>query len=190
MSRCSSAKTFGGSDLASGVCTVARRSADPRLRGGRLAQGSFETANAQPGEGSRHAVYDARALCDQALALAIGPLGILFGNRRYAHHAAMAPFPTQRPEEPPLEQLGVQPIGLCPSMFPRNCHTRGMDHARLDPTRLKPAREPEAVAAGFEGQRNPRDLFTGPDCLIAPAMEQTKQPFWARLQLHARLTLN
>jgi len=61
---------------------------------------------------------------------------------------------------------------------------------RLDPARPKPARQPEAVAAGFEGKRNPRDLFTGPDCLIAPAMQQSKQPFWARLQLFARLTLN
>src|SRR5712672_1084308 len=65
-----------------------------------------------------------------------------------------------------------------------------MDHVRLYPTRLEPARQPEAVAAGFEGQCNPRDLFTGPDRLIAPAMQQGKQPFWARLQLLARLTLN
>src|SRR6266851_5151013 len=56
--------------------------------------------------------------------------------------------------------------------------------------RTQPARQPEAVAAGFEGQRNPRDLFTGPDCLIAPAMQQAKQPFGTRLQLLARLTLN
>src|SRR6266566_1609260 len=156
----------------------------------RLAQGWFETANAQPGEGALHAVDDARALCDQALALTIGPLGILFGNRRYAHHAAMAPFPTQPPQEPPLQQFGVQPIGLCPSMFPRNRHTRGMDHVRLYPTRLKPARQPEAVAAGFEGNRNPRDSAAGPDRLIPPAMQHGKQPFWARLQLLARLTLN
>src|SRR5438128_10292787 len=65
-----------------------------------------------------------------------------------------------------------------------------MDHVRLDPTRLEPARQPEAVAAGFEGNRNPRDLFTGPDRLIAPAMQQAKQPFGTRLQLLARLTLN
>src|ERR1700730_13023487 len=157
---------------------------------GRLAQGSFETANAQPGEGSLHAVDDARALCDQALALAIGPLGILFGNRRYAHHAAMAPFATQPPQEPPLEQFGVQPIGFRLAMFPRNGHTRGMDHVRLYPTRLKPARQPEAVAAGFEGKRNPRDSPAAPDRLIPPAMQHGKQPFWARLQLLARLTLN
>jgi len=38
--------------------------------------------------------------------------------------------------------------------------------------------------------RNPRDLFAGPDRLIAPAMQQAKQPFGIRLQLLARLTLN
>src|ERR1700721_836658 len=65
-----------------------------------------------------------------------------------------------------------------------------MDHVRLYPTRFKPPRQPEAVAVGFEGQRNPRDLFTGPDRLIAPAKQQAKQPFGTRLQLLARLTLN
>ena len=65
-----------------------------------------------------------------------------------------------------------------------------MDHVRLDPMRLKPARQPEAVAAGFEGNRNPRDCVAGPDCLVAPAMQHSKQPFWARLQLLARLTFN
>ena len=98
----------------------------------------------------------------------------------------MAPFATQPPQEPALQQLGVEPIGLCPSMFPRHGHTRGMDHVRLDTTRL----QPEAVAAGFEGNRNPRDRAAGPDRLIPPAMQQAKQPFWVRLQLLARLTLN
>jgi hypothetical protein len=65
-----------------------------------------------------------------------------------------------------------------------------MDHVSLDATRLKPARQPKAVAAGFEGNRNPRDCAPGPDRLIPPAMQQGKQPFWARLQLLARLTLN
>src|ERR1700751_366748 len=74
-------------------------------------------------------------------------------------------------------------------MLPRYCETGGMNHMRLDATRLKPTRQPEAVAAGFEGKRNPGDRAAGPDRLIPPAMQQGKQPFGARLQLLVRLTL-
>src|SRR6202035_4281020 len=109
-------------------------------------------------QGALHSVDDARALPDQALALPVGPLGVLFGNGRDARHGAVAPFPAQPPQEPPLQQLGVEPVGLGPAMFPRYGDTRGMDHMRLHPTRPQPARQPEAIAAGFEGQRNPRDL--------------------------------
>jgi hypothetical protein len=75
-------------------------------------------------------------------------------------------------------------------MFARYGDTRGMDHMRLHPTPPKPARQPEAVTTGFEGQCNPRDLAAGLDRLIPPAMQQDKQPFWVRLQLLARLALN
>src|SRR5437870_3279769 len=190
MSRCSSAKAFGGSGMPSGVCTVARRSAAPRLRGGRPAQGWFEVANPQPGQGGLYPVHNPRAFPDQAVALAVRPLGVLFGNRGHARHAAMAPFATQPPQEPALEQLGVEPVGFRSAMLPRYRDTRGMDHVSLYSTRRKPARQPEAVAAGFEGNRNARDRAAGPDRLILPAMQQTKQPFWARLELLARLTLN
>src|SRR5215467_7071490 len=156
----------------------------------RVAQGWSEVTNAEPGQRALHAVDKPRAFLDQALALPIGSLGVLLGNRWHARHAAMAPFATQPPQEPALQQLGVEPIGLGPAMFPRHGHTRGMDHVRLDPSRLQPARQPEAVAAGFEGNRNPRDRAAGPDRLIPPAMQQAKQPFWVRLQLLARLTLN
>src|SRR6202171_6357723 len=131
-----------------------------------------------------------RAFPDQALALAVRPLGVLFGNRGHARHAAMAPFATQPPQEPALQQLGVEPVGFRSPMLPRYRATRGMDPVSLYPTRRKPARQPKAVAAGFEGKRNPRDRAAGADRLIAPAMQQAKQPFWARLELLARLTLN
>ena len=63
-------------------------------------------------------VHNPRALPYQAVALAVRPLGVLFGNRGHARHAAMAPFSTQPPQEPALQQLGVEPVGLCPAMFP------------------------------------------------------------------------
>src|ERR1700737_966743 len=131
-----------------------------------------------------------RALPDQALALPVGPLGVLFGNGRDARHGAVAPFPAQPPQQPPLQHPGVEPVGLGPAMFPRYGDTRGMDHMRLHPTRPQPARQPEAIAAGFEGQRNPRDLAAGLDRLVAPAMQQAKQLFCTRLQLLAWLALN
>jgi hypothetical protein len=110
--------------------------------------------------------------------------------RMSGHPAVQQALRNHYPHEPPLEQLGVQPIGLCPAMFPRNRHTQGMDHVRLYPARLEPARQPKAVAAGFEGKRNPRDSAAGPDRLIPPAVQHRKQPFRARVQLLARLTLN
>src|SRR6476619_2625890 len=156
----------------------------------RVAQGWSEVTNAEPRQGALHAVHKSRAFLDQALALPIGPLGVLFGNRWHARHAAMAAFATQPPQEPALQQLGVEPVGLGPAMLPRYGDTRGMDHVRFDPARTQPARQPEAIAAGFEGQCNPRDLFTGPDRFIAPAMQQAKKPFRTRFQLLLRLTLN
>src|SRR6516225_3762968 len=157
---------------------------------GCVAQGRSKVTNAEPGQRALHAVDKPGAFLDQALALPIGPLGVLFGKRRHAHHAAMAPFAPQPPQESALQQLGVETVGLCPAMLPRHGDTRGMDHVRLDATRLKPARQPEAVAAGFESQRNPSNIAAGFDRLIPPAMQQGQQPFWVRLQLLSRLTLN
>src|SRR6266403_1426540 len=75
-------------------------------------------------------------------------------------------------------------------MFARYGDTRGMDHMRLHPMRTKPARQPEAVSTSLEGQCNPRDLAAGLDRLVAPAMQQAKQPFCTRLQLLAWLALD
>src|SRR6478736_1362709 len=155
-----------------------------------LAQGWFEVANAQPGQGGLYPVHNPRAFPHQAVALAVWPLGVLFGNRGHARHAAMAPFATQPPQQPALQQLGVEPVGFRSPMLPRYRDTRGMDHVSLYSTRRKPARQPEAVAAGFEGKCNPGDRTAGPGRLIPPAMQQGKQPFWAWLELLARLTLN
>src|SRR5438067_1175215 len=73
---------------------------------------------------------------------------------------------------------------------PRSRATRAINPARPGASRRGPARQPEAAAAGFEGNRNARDGAAGPDRPILPAMQQAKQPFWVRLQLLTRLTLN
>src|ERR1700751_1547660 len=128
---------------------------------GRLAQSWFEVANPQPGQGGLYPVHNPRAFPHQAVALAVRPLGVLFGNREHARHAAMTPFATQPPQEGAMQQLGVEPVGFRSAMLPRYRDTRGLDHVRLNATRLEPARQPEAVAAGFEGERNARDRRAG-----------------------------
>src|SRR5260370_5968679 len=122
---------------------------------GGLAQGWFEVANAQPGQGGLYPVHNPRAFPHQALALPVRPLGVLFGNRGHARHAAMARFATQPPQEPALQQLGVEPVGFRSPMLPRYPDTRGMAHVSLYSTRRKPARQPNAVPAASKAQRNP-----------------------------------
>src|ERR1700732_4591391 len=99
-----------------------------------------------------------RAFPDQALALPVGPLGVLFGNGRDARHGAVAPFPAQPPQEPPLQQLGVEPVGLGPAMFPRYGDTRGMDHMRLHPSRQRCSRPSSLSALGSSFLRGWRSM--------------------------------
>src|ERR1700747_2963939 len=140
MSRCSSAKVLGGSGMPSGVCTGARRSAAPRLRWGRPAQGWVEGANTQPGQRGLDPVHNPRAFPHQALALAARPLGVLFANRWHARHAAVAPFSTPPPPEAAPPPPVGEPVVFRSPMLPRYRDTRGMDHVRLNTTRLEPAR--------------------------------------------------
>src|ERR1700730_14483340 len=182
MSRCSSANTFGGSGVPSGVCTVARRSAALRRVGLKLrtpsrASVAFIRLTMRVRSPTRHSRSRFGRLASSSA---------IVGTR------AMLQWPRSPRSHPknPLQQLGVEPVGLGPAMLPRYGDTRGMDHVRFDPARIQPTRQPEAIAAGFEGQRNPRDLAAGLDRLVAPAMQQAKQPFRTRFQLLLRLTLN
>jgi hypothetical protein len=60
----------------------------------------------------------------------------------------MAPFSTQPPQKPALQQLGVEPIGFRSTMRLRYRDSRGMDHVSLDATRLKPARHVQQAKLG------------------------------------------
>ena len=70
----------------------------------------------------------------------------------------MIPLAAQPAEKGALEQLGVEPVGLGPPVLPRHRHARGMNDVRLDAARSQPARQPEAVAAGLEGDGDALDL--------------------------------
>src|SRR5262245_31307202 len=102
----------------------------------------------------------------------------------------MASFAPQPPQEPALEQFGVEPIGLCPGDVPAT-RPHSKDGSRA-PRRLAPqASAPTRSRRGrLRRPAHPRDIAAGPDRLIPPAMQHGKQPFWAGLQLLVRLTLN
>jgi hypothetical protein len=167
MSRSSSAETFGGSGEPSGVDRAARCSAALRRVGLKFRMPSRASVP------SMRFTSRVRSLTRHSRSR----LGRLASSSASVGTRTMLQWPRsppQLPQGPPLEQFGVQPIGFRPAMFPRYRDTRGMDHLRLDGTRRKPARQPEAVAAGFKGQRNPRDCAAGPDRLVTPAMRARK----------------
>src|SRR5436190_13909770 len=180
ISRCSSAKVFGGSGMPSGVCTVARRSAALRRIGLKLRIPSRAKVD--------FIRFTIRVRSPTRLSRS--RLGRLASSSAIVGTRAMLQWPRSPRSHPRNPRLSNSVSSR--SVFARRCsrETGGMDHVSLDATRLQPARQPKPVAAGFEGQRNPRDRAAGPDHLALPAMQQAKQPFWVRLQLLARLTLN
>ena len=122
-----------------------------------------------------HPVDDAGALADQVLALAVGPLGIFLLEARDRCHAAVVPFAAQPAEKSALQQLGVEPVGLRPSVLARHGNARRVDDIGLDAACPQPARQPEAVAARLVGNRDPSDRSAGLGRLVAPAMQQRQQ---------------
>ena len=92
-------------------------------------------------------------LSDEALALAVGPLGILVLARRDRHHLAVITLTTQPTEKGAFEQLGVEPVGLGASVLARYGYARWWWRA-------------STILMGFASSRvtslqaNPRDTDT------------------------------
>ena len=101
----------------------------------------------------------------------------------------MPHLPPEPAEKGAHQKLGIEPVGLAAAMLARHRNAARVDHIGLDGTRLEPARQPEAVTAGFIGQRNTRDRAAGFDRLAAPALQQRKQRVRIGIELLARLTL-
>src|SRR5438046_5023529 len=88
--------------------------------------------------------------------LAVGALGILLFERRNGRHRAMLHLPPEPAEKGAHQKLGIEPVGLAAAMLARHRNAARVDHIGLDGAPLEPARQPEAVTAGFIGQRNTR----------------------------------
>jgi hypothetical protein len=72
-------------------------------------------------------------------------------------------------------------------MLARDGDTRRMHDVRLDAAGSQPTRQPEPVAAGFEGDRDAGDGLTCLCPFVAPAMQQRQQQRLARFQLLNRM---
>ena len=181
MLRCSSAKALGGSGMPSGVRTVARRSAAWRRVGLKLripsrARVPFMRLTNRVRSPTRHSRSRVGRLASSSA---------IVGTR------AMLQWPRSPRSHPKNPRLSNSVSSR--SVFARRC---SRDTATLEgwiacaSTPRTASQRASQKPSRPAGKCNPRDLFTGPDRLIPPVMQQGKQPFWARFQLLARLTLN
>src|SRR6516162_6990211 len=79
---------------------------------GGLLQLGIKAADAEPDQRCFHSVDDPGLLSDEALVLAVGPLGIFVLDCRDCDHLAVITLAPQPAEKAAFEQLGVETIGL------------------------------------------------------------------------------
>jgi hypothetical protein len=139
------------------------------------APGRFEAANAETRERRLDPVADARALVDQALALAARSFAVRLFEGRDRDHAAVVAFTAPPAEKCPLQQPGVEPIRLRPAMFAPYGDAVRMDYKGFDAALPQPTGQPETVAPGLEGDHNPSDRAAGLRRFIPPALQQAQQ---------------
>ena len=68
-------------------------------------------------------------------------------------------------------------------MLARHGDARRVNDVGFDAMRPQPARQPEAIAAGLEGDGHARDRAAGPGRLALPAPQQLEQRLLVRLEL-------
>jgi hypothetical protein len=81
-----------------------------------LRQHKTEIMGAQTAQGRFHPINDAVPLTDQALPLAVRPLGVFLSQGWNRDHLAMIPLALQPPQEGALQHLCIQLIGLYASI--------------------------------------------------------------------------
>src|SRR6516164_1439824 len=157
---------------------------------GSLFQFGIEAANAEPAQRCFHPVNNTSLLSDETLALAIGALGIFILDCRDSNHLAVITFAAQPTEKGAFEQIGVETVGLGAPVFTRYRYTRCVDNVGLDAARPEPARQPETIPAGLEGNCNAFDLASCFLRFLTPAIEKLQQCALVDRELLRRLALD
>ena len=150
----------------------------------------LEAADAEPRQGTLHPIDDARALADQALALAARAFGVLVLNGRDRHHPAVAALAAQPAQEHPQQHRGVEPVGLRPLVLARDRDACRMNDVHVDAARAQPPRQPEAIATGLVGDGDARDRPSALARLVAPALQQVQQSGLGGRELLQRLAFD
>src|SRR6266404_6282792 len=156
---------------------------------GRLQLG-IESTDAEPAQRRLHAVDDPTLLSHEALALAVGPLGIFIPDSLDRNHLAVITFAAQPAEKGAFEQLGVEAVGLGAPVLTRYGDARCVNDVDLDVAHPEPARQPEAITAGLESDSN---AFDPVSCLLrflSPSMQQLQQCTLVDPELLQRLALD
>src|SRR6202040_2473257 len=99
---------------------------------GGLLQLGIEAADAQPDQRCFHSVDNPSLLSDEALALAVGPLGIFVLGCRDRHHLAVISLAAQPAEKGALEQLRVETVGLGAPVLARYGYARCVNNVGLN----------------------------------------------------------
>src|SRR5262245_63229520 len=86
---------------------------------------------------------EARGLLHKVLALSARSPCVLVCDCGDRSHAAVLWFTAQPAEKSALEELGIETIGLRPSMFARYRNARRVDDIGLDLTGAHPAGQPQ-----------------------------------------------
>src|SRR6476620_10604753 len=131
-----------------------------------------------------------RLFSDEAVMLAVGPLGILVLHCRDLDHLAVITLAAQPAKKGAFEQLGIEPVSLGAPMRARHRYTRCVNDVGLDAARLEPARQPEAVPASLEGDRNALDPASCFLRFLSPSMQQLQQCALVDRELFQRLALD
>ena len=153
-----------------------------------IAQGRLEAPHTQTRQGRFDPVHDPGALAHQAFALAGGAPGIFFRKGRNGSHVTMLRLASQPAEKHALEQGGVEPVSLGTPMLAGDRDARRVNDMSLNAVSPEPARQPEAIATGFEGDGNACDLPAGLTRLCAPAVEELEEGVLVRSELFERMT--
>src|SRR4029077_18137222 len=157
---------------------------------GSFFQLGIEAADAEPDQCCFDSVDDPTLLSDEALALAVWPLAIFVLNCRDCDHLAVIMLAAQPAKKGAFEQLGVEPVGLGAPVLARYGYARCMNDMDLDVASHEPAREPEAVTAGLEGDGDPFDHVSSLLGFLSPSMQQLQQCPLVDRDLLQRLALD